>query len=214
VTLAPEIAGIEAIRRLTGSGVIVAAGHTEATYDQLCEAFSAGVTGVTHLFNAMPPMQNRTPGAVGAALDNQQAWCGIIVDGVHVHPAILRVALRSRPNERFMLVTDAMPPIGTSATSFSLQGRLISVTDRGCVDELGTLAGSNLTMDAAVRNLIRLVGVPTTTSLRLASNSPAQFLGMADCRGEIAPGKIADIVWLDDDMSVRSTWIGGEELGR
>lgn len=211
VTLAPEVVGPPAIRRLVEAGVIVAAGHTDATYEQMGEGFAAGITGVTHLFNAMSPMTNRAPGAVGAALDDQAVWCGLIVDGVHVHPATLRVALRSRPLDRFMLVTDAMTPVGTDLTAFDLQGRRITVAGDRCVDDAGTLAGSTLSMETAVRNAVDMLGVPLPAALRLASTSPAAFLGMTRLRGDIAAGMTADLVWLGDELDVRATWIAGRE---
>lgn len=211
VTVAPEVVGAEAIRRLVAAGVTVAAGHTEATFEEMREGFAAGITGVTHLFNAMSPMTSRAPGAVGAALDDQEVWCGLILDGVHVHPATLRVALRSRPLDRFMLVTDAMPPVGTDLTGFDLQGRRITVAGDRCIDAAGTLAGSVLSMDAAVRNAVHLAGVSVPAALRLASASPARFLGMESLRGEIAAGMTADLAWLGDDLAVRSTWIAGRE---
>lgn len=211
VTVAPEVVGPEAIRRLVDAGVIVAAGHTEATYEQMREGFAAGITGVTHLFNAMSPMANRAPGAVGASLDDHDVWCGLIVDGVHVHPATLRVALHSRPLDKFMLVTDAMTPVGTDQTAFDLQGRRITVAGDRCVDAAGTLAGSVLSMEAAVRNTVELVGIPPPAALRLAAASPAAFLGMERLRGDIAAGMIADLVWLGDDLDVRASWIAGRE---
>src|SRR6185312_14758615 len=125
---------------------VVSAGHTNATFEQTLAAFASGVTGVTHLFNAMSPMTNREPGTVGAALHDPECWCGLIVDGRHVHPAVLQLALRSKRPDRFMLVTDAMPNVGAAQTSFMLQGRRIEVRDGVCVDENGTLAGSALDM--------------------------------------------------------------------
>ncbi|MEJ5978827.1 N-acetylglucosamine-6-phosphate deacetylase [Novosphingobium sp. PS1R-30] len=211
VTVAPEIVGEAAIRELAANGVIVSVGHTEATYDEARKAFAAGVTGVTHLFNAMSGLVNRAPGVVGAALENQHAWCGIIVDGVHVHPAMLRVALRCRPIDRFMLVTDAMSPVGTEMRSFNLQGREIQVGIDRCVDENGILAGSNLTMGQAVRNVVGLLELPLSDALTMAAAAPADFLGLRGRRGRIAVGEAADLVWLDEDVKVGATWIGGEE---
>jgi N-acetylglucosamine-6-phosphate deacetylase len=211
VTLAPEIVGSRTIERLARAGVIVSAGHTDATYEQTVEALSAGVRGFTHLFNVMSPMTSRAPGPIGAALDDFESWCGIIADGEHVHPAVLRIALRSRPVNRFMLVTDAMPPVGTDATAFSLQGRTIRVEDGRCLDEAGTLAGSSLDMATAVRNCTQLLDVPLPKALELASGSPAEFLRLDHRRGRIAAGMAADMVWLDDMLHVRSTWIDGAE---
>lgn len=213
VTLAPEVVSPELIGDLVARGVIVSAGHTEASYEQMRAGFSAGITGVTHLFNAMSPLANRAPGAVGAALEDAAAWCGIILDGVHVHPATLRIAMRCHPLDRFLLVTDAMTPVGTDAATFDLQGREIFVAGDRCVDAQGTLAGSNLTMDRAVRNAVELLDLPLATALRLASSSPAAFLGMAGQRGSIAVGKMADLVLLDTAWRVAATWIAGLEQG-
>ena len=210
VTLAPEIVGADVIAGMVAAGVLVCAGHTEASHAQMVEAFDAGLSGITHLFNAMPPLVNRAPGPVGAALDNREAWCGIIVDGVHVDPAVLRIALRCRPLDRFMLVTDAMTPVGTDATAFHLQGREIRVLPDRCADSQGTLAGSNLTMARAVRNAVDLLDLPLEAALALAARSPAAFLGDGHLRGALAQGMVADMVWLDEDRHVGMTWIAGK----
>jgi N-acetylglucosamine-6-phosphate deacetylase len=212
VTVAPEVVGVEAIAELAEAGIVVSAGHTEATYDEMRAGISAGISGVTHLFNAMSALTNRAPGAVGAALENPDVWCGIIVDGIHVHPATLRLALRCRPVDRFMLVTDAMTPAGTDMTSFDLQGRNIHVSGDRCVDSQGTLAGSNLTMALAMRNVVDLLQLPLVTALTLASASPSAFLRLSGARGRIAPGMTADLVWLDENHKVGATWIDGTEF--
>jgi N-acetylglucosamine-6-phosphate deacetylase len=208
VTLAPEQTTPQTITRLCDAGVIVAAGHTEATYDEMRAGYAAGITGMTHLFNAMSPMASRAPGAVGAALSTPSIYCGIIVDGIHVHPATLRVALQSGPIERFMLVTDAMPPAGLDSGGFRLNGKEIFVENGRCVDSEGVLAGSVLTMADAVRNSVDMLGLSTEQALRLASASSAAFLGLAD-RGRLAPGMTADLAVLDMDLKVVETWIAG-----
>lgn len=209
VTLAPETTTPAHIRRLADAGVIVAAGHTNATYAAMRQAIDAGLTGVTHLFNAMSPLTSRQPGVVGASLESQALWCGIIVDGKHVDPVVLRIALRTRPLDRFMLVSDAMPSVGQTDKRFSLQGRTIEVVDGVCVDANGTLAGSDLDMGAAVRNAISMLGVSLQDAVTMASAAPAAFLGFSSLRGAIAPGYIADMVLLDHELQVRETWIGG-----
>lgn len=209
VTLAPETTTPEMIRRLTQAGVIVAAGHTNASYATLRQALDAGLTGFTHLFNAMSPLTSREPGVVGAALESQTAWCGLIVDGRHVDPAVLRIALRTRPLDRFMLVTDAMPTVGLVDKSFDLQGRHIRVVDGVCVDDHGTLAGSDLDMIGAVRNAMSMMGLALADAVAMASASPAAFLGLARQRGTLAPGQAADLVLLDQNLNVRQTWING-----
>ncbi|WP_421739587.1 N-acetylglucosamine-6-phosphate deacetylase [Caulobacter sp.] len=210
VTLAPETTTPEMIRRLTQAGVIVAAGHTNAAYATMRKALAAGLSGFTHLFNAMSPLTSREPGAVGAALENQTAWCGLIVDGRHVDPAVLRIALRTRPRDRFMLVTDAMPTVGMVDKSFDLQGRRIHVVDGVCVDDHGTLAGSDLDMIGAVRNAVAMLDLSLPDAVAMASSSPADFLGLTGQRGRIAMGQAADLVLLDEALEVRETWIDGK----
>jgi len=210
VTLAPEMATAETIRALADSGVVISAGHTNATFEETLAAFRGGVSGVTHLFNAMSPMTNREPGTVGAALHHADCFCGLIVDGRHVHPAVLRIALHAKSPDRFMLVTDAMPSVGSERDHFMLQGRRITVKDGVCVDENGTLSGSAIDMASAVRNSIDLLGVPLETAVRMASAHPARFLRLDHELGRIAPGLRASFVVADDDLRVRATWIDGE----
>jgi N-acetylglucosamine-6-phosphate deacetylase len=209
VTLAPEMTTPAAIRMLAEAGVVISAGHTNATFDETRAAFASGVGGVTHLFNAMSPMNNREPGTVGAALYDPDCWCGLIVDGRHVHPAVLQVAMRAKRSDRFMLVTDAMPNVGSDSDTFMLQGRRITVRDGVCVDENGTLSGSAIDMATAVRNAIELLEVPLETAVRMASTHPANFLGLGDELGRIAPGYRASFVVADDNIRVQSTWIDG-----
>ncbi|PVM90342.1 N-acetylglucosamine-6-phosphate deacetylase [Caulobacter radicis] len=209
VTLAPETTTPDMVRRLADAGVVVAAGHTNAAYETVKAALEAGLTGFTHLFNAMSPLTSRAPGTVGAALENQRAWCGIIVDGRHVDPATLRIALRTRPLDRFMLVTDAMPTVGMADKRFVLQGQAITVQDGVCVGPGGTLAGSDLDMIGAVRNAVDMLGLSLQDAVMIASAAPAAFLGLAAQRGTIAPGMAADLVLLDDQRNVVRTWIDG-----
>jgi N-acetylglucosamine-6-phosphate deacetylase len=209
LTLAPEATDPATIARLVAAGVVVSAGHTNAHYTTVRHALDAGLSGFTHLFNAMSPLTSREPGAVGAALEDQTAWAGIIVDGRHVDPVVLKLALRCRPLERFMLVTDAMPNVGSPAQSFVLQGKTITVKNGACVDEHGTLAGSALDMASAVRNAVKLLGLSLSDASRLASRNPAEFLGLDHERGRIAPGYLADLVLADDDLKVIDTWIAG-----
>lgn len=211
VTLAPETTTPEMIGRLAGAGVTVAAGHTNATYERLIEALGAGVTGFTHLFNAMSPLASREPGAVGAALDHQDSWCGVIIDGRHIHPAALRIAFRAKRHDRFMLVTDAMPSVGMVDKSFTIQGRPIRVVDGVCVDENGTLAGSDLDMASAVRNAVELTGLDLADAAAMASTNPAAFLGLGDELGRIAPGYRADLTLLDAGLRAQRTWIAGQD---
>ena len=209
VTLAPEMTTPAIIEQLVAAGVVVSAGHTNASYAQLQEALQHGLTGFTHLFNAMSQLTGREPGAVGAALADRSSWCGIIVDGEHTHPAVLRIALRCKPLDRFMLVTDAMPSVGTSVRSFRLQRRTIRVSGNVCLDEDGRLAGSNIDMASAVRNAVSMLGVPLPQAVRMASEFPAQFLGLARDIGRIAAGCRANLVSADGQLRVIETWIDG-----
>lgn len=208
VTLAPEATTPETMQRLARAGLLLCAGHTNATFEQMRAAFAAGVRGVTHLFNAMSPLGSREPGAVGAALHDPECWCGLIVDGRHVHPATLQLALRAKRFDRFMLVTDAMPCVGSTRDSFLLQGRRIHVRDGVCVDDAGVLCGSAIDMAGAVRNAMDLLGVTLEHAVAMASAHPAGFLGLED-RGRIAPGCRADLVVADERMNVKQAWIGG-----
>lgn len=208
VTLAPEEVAGEALARLTESGAILSAGHTAAPYERMVAAAAQGLTGVTHLFNAMPPLSNRAPGPVLAGLETPDLWCGVIADGVHVHPALLRLALRLKPG-RIFLVTDAMPPVGTESSEFRLYGRRILRRDGRLETEDGTLAGADLDMIAAVRNAVRLLGLPLEEALRMASLYPARFLRLDDRLGRLAAGFRADLVLLSDEMQVLETWVGG-----
>ena len=211
VTLAPETTTPEMIARLVAAGVVVSAGHSNAAYPAVRAALDHGLSGFTHLFNAMSPLTSREPGVVGAALDDPGSWCGVIVDGRHVDPVVLRIALRCKPHDRIVLVTDAMPSVGSEAASFVLQGKTITVKDGVCVDEHGTLAGSDLDMASAVRNAVRLLGLDLAAASRMASRNPAEFLGLGEVMGRIAPGCRADLVLVDDDIKVLDTWIGGED---
>ena len=210
VTVAPECTTPEMIARLVDAGVVVSAGHSNGKYADVSAAIEAGLSGVTHLFNAMSPLGAREPGVVGAALENDSVWCGIIVDGHHVSPTTLKLALRCKPPEKFMLVTDAMPSVGSATKEFVLQGKRITAREGVCVDPRGTLAGSDLDMAWAIRNSVKLVGIAPETAFLMASRAPAEFLGMEQDRGAIAAGRRADLALLDDNLLVRETWIAGE----
>ena len=209
VTVAPECGAADQIRRLTAAGVTIAAGHTEATHAEVVAAIDAGLTGFTHLFNAMSQLGNREPGVVGAALADPRAWCSLIVDGFHVSPVTLGLALRCKPLDRFLLVTDAMPSTGATERDFTLQGRAITARDGKLMAEDGTLAGSYLDMLSAVRNAHRMLNVPLEAALAMASEVPARFLGLAERYGRIAPGMTASLVAITPDLAAARVWIDG-----
>jgi len=209
LSLAPETVCDADIRTLAAAGLLLAGAHSAASYARTVAAIQAGVSGFTHLFNAMPPLANREPGIAGAALMSAETWCGIIVDGIHVHPAALKLALAAKPRGKLMLVTDAMTPLGTDATRFQLYGATIHRRDGRLVTDDGTLAGADLDMAQAVRNGIALLDLPREEALRMASLYPAEFLGMADHRGRLAPGYQADLTLLDPSDHVLGTWVAG-----
>lgn len=209
VTLAPECVAPGMIARLVASGASVAAGHSNARYDEVMAARAEGLTGVTHLFNAMSQLGSREPGMVGAALDSDLT-CGIIVDGHHVSPATLRLALRLKGPAGLMLVTDAMPNIGTDIAEFDLQGRTILVREDRLIDAAGTLAGANLSMAHAVTNAVALLGATHEAAIAMASETPARFLGLSGKLGRIAPGLRADLIALTAEGAVAQSWIAGE----
>jgi N-acetylglucosamine-6-phosphate deacetylase len=210
VTLAPEVVEPDFIRALDRAGVRVCAGHTAATYAQARRGLEAGIRGFTHLFNAMSPLTSREPGAVGAALEDPESWCGIIVDGHHVHDASLKVAIAAKARGKSMLVTDAMPTVGAEDKRFQIGGQTIVAEDGRCATAEGRLAGSDLDMASAVRNTVHRLGLPLEEALPMASLYPAAFLGLDHRLGRIAPGFDANLVLLDHDLEVRETWIGGQ----
>ena len=209
VTLAPERVPAGFIAALARAGVRVLLGHSMATYAQTKAALAEGLTGFTHLFNAMRPLASREPGPIAAALETPDAWFGMIVDRQHVDPAILRLALRGVAHP--MLVTDAMPPVGGSSSRFKLCGQEISVRDGRCTREDGTLAGALLDMASAVRNSVRVLDVPLAVALRFASTEPAEFLGLGHKLGRLASGYRADMVAFDPThIEVLETWVAGQ----
>jgi N-acetylglucosamine-6-phosphate deacetylase len=188
----------------------VSLGHSMATYRQTRAAMAEGLTGFTHLFNTMRPMSSREGGPIAQALESPDAWYGLIVDGMHVDPAMLRLALRGLGHP--VLVSDAMPPVGGNRSDFKLYGDTITARDGYCVRDDGTLAGTALDMARAVGNCVRLLGVPLPEALRFASANPATFLGLGQMLGRLAAGYRADLVAFDpSDMTVLATWIAGRE---
>jgi N-acetylglucosamine-6-phosphate deacetylase len=210
MTLAPERPGaLEAIARLTDRGVLVSLGHTAATYDELVRGIDAGARMVTHLFNAMTPFHHRAPGALGAALTDDRVTVGIVPDGVHCQPAALRLAFRAKGVLGIALVTDAMSAAGMAPGTYELAGKKVLVDGTSARLEDGTLAGSILTLDEAVRRMVALGGVRAEDALRMASEVPARLLGLPH-KGRLAVGCDADLVVLDDQLRVAMTLVAGE----
>lgn len=210
VTLAPELAPAGLIRRLCDAGVIVFGGHSAASYEETLDALAAGLSGFTHLFNAMSPLTSRAPGMVGAALDDRNSYFGIIADGHHVHPASLRIAIRAKAMGKVCLVTDAMPTVGSRDKQFTLNGVTVTASRGRCVTADGTLAGSDIGMIDAVRNIARFGGVDRYEALRMASAYPAAALGIDDTLGYVRQGYRADLIELDDKLAVVRSWVRGD----
>jgi len=210
VTLAPEMVPKNFIKALITAGVIVSIGHSNASYDCIQQSLSEGASGFTHLYNAMSPLTSREPGVVGAALNDPNSWCGIIVDGHHVHPCTLNIAINAKANGKIMLVSDAVHTVGVKGTQFDLAGRAIFRENGKVTTSKGTLAGSDLDMASAVRNTVQMLGVDLQEALRMASLYPAQFLKLDHKLGRIQQGYQADLVLLDSEFNVRETWIKGQ----
>jgi N-acetylglucosamine-6-phosphate deacetylase len=213
VTLAPELpGGMPLLAQVVRAGVIAALGHTEATSGQARDAFAGGARLATHLFNAMRQFHHRDPGPVGAALADPSVTCEIINDGVHVHDDAVRIAVAAAGAGRIAFITDATPAAGMSSGRYRL-GPVPVIADGGSVRLAdGTLAGSTLTMDAAVRHAVRVTGLPLTDVARSAATTPAALLGIADRTGSLSPGKAAELVVLDDDLSVRAVLADGRPI--
>ena len=209
LTLAPNKVPPELIRMLSNQGVLVSLGHAEATIAEVRVALAAGARAFTHIYNAMSQMNGREPGMVGAALSDADSFVGIIADGYHVHDAALQVAFAAKSHDRLMLITDAMPTAAGGPDRFELQGRMVLRHNGRLQLEDGTLAGSNLTMDEALRYCVQHLGLPLANVLRMASLVPAQFLRRESQLGCIAPGYLASLVHLSDDLQVLETWIEG-----
>jgi N-acetylglucosamine-6-phosphate deacetylase len=208
--VAPELdGGLELVSELTRAGHRVSIGHSAATYQQTRDAIDAGVCHATHLFNRMPPMTHRAPGAPGAVLESERVAAELICDGFHVHPAMMRVAIRAKGRAGIMAITDGTAgsglPVGARA---KLGGRVIVVTERTAELEDGTLAGSLLTMDGAFRALVRETGVSPVDAAWMCATSPAEHLRLDT--GRLDAGRVADLVVLDRGLRVHSTYVRGE----
>jgi N-acetylglucosamine-6-phosphate deacetylase len=210
ITLAPEQTQPGQIRQLSDAGLRVFAGHTNANYDQIGAAIDEGLTGFTHLYNAMSHLTGRAPGTVGAALDSEHTFIGIIVDGHHVHPASIRIAQRAKSPGKLLLVTDAMATVGSSQSSFDIYGETIKVSQGRLINSDGALAGSAIGMIDAVRTATNLVGLPLAETLRMASLYPATLLGRDKELGRLEPGYRADVVHFDQNFQVQRTWVAGQ----
>ena len=219
LTVAPENITPEQIKILVAHKVKVCLGHSDANFELTLEALNAGATGFTHLFNAMSPLTSRQPNMVGAALLDENSWCGLILDGHHVHPATAKLAIRAKPQGKIMLVTDAMSTIGSSQSAMTFDGHNIQLTGNKLTSKAGRLAGSALDMITAVVNAQSMLDIPLTEALRMATLYPADFLGIAEQKGHFSHGSSADFTLLslptlpkDMQCHVKKTWISGNKI--
>jgi N-acetylglucosamine-6-phosphate deacetylase len=221
VTLAPELPGaLWLVEMLAGRGIVVSAGHSLATYEQARAGFDAGIRYATHLFNAMPAVHHRQPGLVGAALADERVVIGLISDGNHVHPSLVKLIWRLTSEGRLSLVTDAMAALGAQAElgaepgTFRLGDHRVTVTDGLAQLDDGTLAGSVLSLDQAMRNLVDFAGCSLPDALLPLTATPAGLLGLGGRKGSIRPGYDADLVLLSPDLSVLATIVAGRVVYR
>ena len=210
MTLAPELPGASAvIAEAVQAGIVVALGHSDATYDEAKSAFALGVRHVTHCFNAMRPFHQREPGCVGAALDSPDVTVELIADGVHVHPAAMAMLLRLKGVDRTVLVSDGIPLAGLGDGSFELQGARVEVKDGVARRGDGTLAGGAMPLDVTVRNVVASLPVTPTEATQMATLNAASVIGLAERKGKVAPGYDADLVVLSRDLDVEMTFVAG-----
>ncbi len=212
LTLAPENTQHGIIQKISDKGIRVSAGHTNANYDEIADAVNNGLSGFTHLFNAMRQMHGREPGVVGAALSIENTWAGIIADGIHVHPTSLRTAINAKGFEQVYLVSDSMATIGSDLKHFELYGERIEEKDGRLVNAEGRLAGSAISLLDAVRFCINEINLPADRALAMASRIPATYMKIDDQFGSFLPNRIADVCWLSDDLRIQGVWRAGNKL--
>jgi len=210
VTLAPELPGVaDVCKLLSGRGIVVSAGHSDASFEEMMRGISAGVTHVTHLFNGMRPFHHRDPGILGAALTDARVTCELIADGIHVHPAAIRLAIRAKSSGGIALVSDCVKPAGLIDGSYFVGGTRVTLRGDRCLTESGDLAGSVSTVLDGVRNVVRLAGAGVQEAVEMASATPSRVLGLSDRKGCLAPGMDADLAVFDRDFNALMTVVGG-----
>lgn len=211
VDLAPEVEGAMSFIQSVYSEVAVSLAHTAADYNTAMEAFGNGARHVTHLYNAMEPFSHRAPGVIGAAADSPGAEVELICDGVHVHPSAVRTALRLYGPDRVILVSDSMEATGMPDGQYALGGQQVTVKGNRATLEDGTIAGSVTNLMECLRVMVQDMGMPLETAVRCAAVNPAKSIGIYDCYGSIAPGKVANLVLLNQDMEVMTVILNGQE---
>ncbi|TAH67612.1 MAG: N-acetylglucosamine-6-phosphate deacetylase [Anaerolineaceae bacterium] len=212
LTIAPEEEGaLEIISQLKDE-VVISIAHTEADYDTTMEAFRRGASHVTHLYNAMPPFTHRAPGVIGAAFDTPGIYVELITDGVHIHPSAVRVAFELFGEDRIILISDSMMAAGMPDGDYTLGGQSVKVTGNKAVLSDGTLAGSVTNLMECMKNCVLMMGIPLEQAVKCATVNPAKSIGIYDSYGSITPGKIANIVLLDQDLNIKSVILKGRKL--
>jgi N-acetylglucosamine-6-phosphate deacetylase len=211
ITVAPEVQGVpELIQAGVKEGVAFAIGHSAASYEQVLEAIGLGLSLATHAFNGMPPLHHRTPGVLGAVLSEDRIYAQVIVDGTHVHPAVVKLLVKTKGIDRTILITDAIRATGMPDGQYALGDQQVQVRKGIARTEAGGLAGSTLTLDQALRNIMSYADLSLPQALPMATRVPAEALGLKNRKGQIAPDFDADIVIMDETCSVRLTMVGGQ----
>lgn len=215
VTIAPEMPGaIDLIKYLYKQGIIASVGHSNATYVQTRAGIQAGLSHVTHTFNAMRGLHHREPGVIGAALTSPELTVEVIADGIHIHPIVLKILTKIKDGEKIVLITDSMRATGLNEGTYDLAGQEVIVTKGQARLKDGTLAGSVLTMDKAVKNMVTKVGIPLPKAIQMASFNPAKSIGIDDKKGSLEPGKDADIVIINKNLETELTIVAGKIVYR
>jgi N-acetylglucosamine-6-phosphate deacetylase len=212
LTLAPECISTKQLKHLKSLGFKILAGHTDASYDQLEEAIKYGLDGFTHLFNAMGQISAREPGVVGSALTFDNATASIIVDLHHVHPSLIQMAYKQKPQGKLFFVSDSMATIHHGEPSFELYDEVVSESNGRIINSEGKLAGSSITQIDAIKNAYQSCNIPLNEALAMASRYPAEYLGVANYLGSLESGYRADLTHFSLDFQVKNVWVAGNQL--
>ena len=214
LTLAPECISIKQLKNLKSLGFKILAGHTDANYDQLEEAIKYGLDGFTHLFNAMGQISAREPGVVGSALDFDQTWASIIVDLHHVHPSLIKLSYKQKPEGKLFFVSDSMATINHGEPSFELYDEVVSESKGRIINAEGKLAGSSITQIDAIKNAYQKCNIPLESAISMATLYTAEYLGISDYLGQIKKGFRADLVHFNSDFKIQNVWVEGNLINR
>ncbi len=214
LTLAPECISIKQLKSLKSLGFKILAGHTDANYDQLEEAIKFGLDGFTHLYNAMGQISAREPGVVGSALDFDETWASIIVDLHHVHPSLIKLSYKQKPEGKLFFVSDSMATINHGEPSFELYDEVVSESNGRIINSEGKLAGSSITQIDAIKNAYQNCNIPLESAISMATLYPAEYLGVSNYLGKLKKGYRADFAHFDSDFKIQNVWVAGSQLNR